>query len=82
MLTCSSVRGNQYIQGAALVLWNRSSRSFTGGSSGLSEKNQIKSSQNGGEMRSVNILPDLVFLTFLFHSLLFALASLSASSVP
>lgn len=33
-------------------------------------------------MRSVNILPDLVFLTFLFHSLLFALASLSASSVP
>lgn len=36
MLTCSSVRGNQYMQGAALVLWNRSSRSFTGGSSGLS----------------------------------------------
>lgn len=86
MLTCSSVRGSQYIQGAALVLWNRSSRSFTGGSSGLSEKNKMETMSNrvkmGGEMRSVNILPDLVFLTFLFHFLLFALASLSASSVP
>jgi hypothetical protein len=32
-LTVSSVRGSQYIQGAALVFWNRSSSSLAGGSS-------------------------------------------------
>lgn len=32
-LTCSSVSGSQYMQGAAFVFRNRSSRSFAGGSS-------------------------------------------------
>lgn len=85
MLTCSSVSGNQYIQGAALVLWNRSSRSFTGGSSGLSgiqrgrRSNLAKIEEH---VMSLNMSQDVVLLTFLLRSLLFALAFLSAFSVP
>lgn len=74
MLTCSSVRGSQYIQGAALVLWNRSSRSFTGGSSGLSEKNKMETMSNRVKMGANEIRKH--FTRFSFPHLSFPLSSL------
>lgn len=74
MLTCSSVRGSQYIQGAALVLWNRSSRSFTGGSSGLSEKNKMETMSNRVKMGANEIRKHFTRFSFSpFFSTFFSL---------